>query len=156
MTARKPKPDMPCSHKIVLRIVLDAGAPVDIKIIAAKAGFTQSHTGAVLRKLRDRGLVGPTRTGAQACWTLAEAAKAERERASAERQQRLASRDALRVERARLACARRAASTKALAEATAHDAWADEPPIRRVVPAHECQPLRLRAPASVFHLAHCA
>lgn len=98
------------------------------------------------RNLRNLGLVAAIPpSGAAARWHPAGphlAAMWEKQRA-----------DGLERDRARnRENGRRAADLKR-GDCVLRDDWAEAPIIKRTVPASQCQPIRPRAPASVFHLA---
>lgn len=115
----------------VLQLVLRDPAGITSRDLADALKITQTSALEHLRKLRKLELVGPEADGGRGtrwlCFVPAQ-------------QLRAATRQATRAERSRMRKA-------ALAEAF------ESGPVRRVVSAADCLPVRTRAPASVFLLA---
>lgn len=140
----------PASKKILALLAMH---PLGIRrdAIAANIEHSEDYTYSCLRELRDAGLCGPSSSsGHDVRWGLAENLPAIRAHIAEERRKRKNALDAASK-------ARRRERERIIAQRE-RDA-ADEKFLQMrqsIVPALSCQPIKVRAPASVFHLAEAA
>jgi DNA-binding MarR family transcriptional regulator len=120
------------------------GRSTSSRVLAERFGCTQHHALTIIRRLRERGLVCCIMGAASARWVLTSISTEEREK----------HREAARVSHCQ-SQRRLVAERKAKAE-DENEKFINAPPLRVIVPAHLCTPIRPPAPASVFNLAQCA
>lgn len=120
--------------------LLKQHAPISSASLAQLYGCSHDHMQVIMRKLRKRGLASPVGAGDAARWVLPSMVEA----------QKIAMENEYRLRRNER---QRAYQLKAkLKNDEAVDDFASAPR-QVIVPAHKCEPMRPRAPASVFSLA---
>jgi DNA-binding MarR family transcriptional regulator len=124
--------------------LITQGRSTSSAVLAERFGCTPEHAMTIIRRLRERGLVCCIFGGASARWVLTSLSAEEREK------HRIATRLSLNESQ------RRYKLEKKMRAEEENEEFVLAKPRQITVPAHQCAPIRPRAPASVFNLAQHA